>query len=93
MAYGLQIRNGANEVRLDTSDREIRFVAFYTGSTAVGAVTTISVPGLNAGGTWGLNDSEVSFGDTSLAINSGNFTHTNNSTSSARSYAVQVFRI
>jgi len=94
MAYGLRLwaANGT-DIRLDTTDREIRFVAYYTGTTAASATTTITVSGMSSDGTWGLNDTAYSNLYASLAIGSGQFTHTNSDTFHSAPYSIQVFRI
>tara|TARA_R110002153_G_scaffold105017_2_gene243219 strand:+ start:181 stop:462 length:282 start_codon:yes stop_codon:yes gene_type:complete len=93
MAYGLQIWDASGNVRMDTTDREVRFVAYYTGSTAANSSTTISVAGLSNDGTWGLNDTAYGNVDASLSIGSGEFTHTNSNSFNAVNYSIQVFRI
>lgn len=94
MAYGLKIfaPNGS-DVRLDTTDREIRFVAYYSGTTAASSTTTITVSGMSSDGTWGLNDTAYNNLTASLAIGSGQFTHTNSNALQAAPYTIQVFRI
>jgi hypothetical protein len=93
MPYGLKVFDSTgNNVRLDTTDRIIRFVAFYTGTTAANSTTTISVSGMTNDGTWGLNDDAYGNIYAALAIGSGQFTHTNSSSISV-AYKIQVFKI
>ena len=60
MAYGLNVWDASGNVRLDTSDREFRYVAFYTGSVSASSSTNVSVSGLTNDGTWGLNETQGS---------------------------------
>jgi hypothetical protein len=94
MAYGLKVFDATgNNVRLDTTDRMIRFVAYYTGTTAASSTTTISVSGMTNDGTWGLNDDYYGNLFAALAIGSGQFTHTNSSSTQSVPYKIQVFKI
>lgn len=93
MAYGLQIWDASGNVRLDTSDREFRYVAFYTGSVSANSSANVSVSGLTNDGTWGLNETQGSNLFLELSIGSNQFTVANTSSSNSGTYNVQVFRI
>ena len=56
MAYGLQIWDSSGNVRLDTSDRECRYVGFFTGSVSSSSSVAVTVSGMATDGTWGLNE-------------------------------------
>ena len=51
MAYGLKVYDASFNIRLDTTDREFRYVAFYTGSVSASSSTNVSVSGLTNDGT------------------------------------------
>jgi|TARA_R110000823_G_scaffold223264_1_gene351451 hypothetical protein len=93
MAYGLRVwePNGV-DLRLDTGDRQFRYVAFFTGTTAGNSTTTISVAGMATDGTWGLNDEAYGNLTAKTNIGTGSFTH-QTTTSSSVAYQIQVFRI
>ena len=93
MAYGLQIWDASGNVRLDTSDREFRYVAFYTGSVSASSSTNVSVSGLTNDGTWGLNETQGSNLFLELSIGTNQFTVTNTNSFNSGTYNVQVFRI
>lgn len=92
MAYGLKVFDGFGAARLDTTDREFRYVALYNGILNASSSVTINVTGLSTDGTWGLNE-QGNFGvGLSLTYTNGSFTITNASTDQ-RGWVVQVFRI
>ena len=93
MAYGLQVWDANGNVRLDTSDREFRYVAFYTGSVSANSSANVSVSGLTNDGTWGLNETQGSNLYLELSIGTNQFTVTNTGSFSSGTYNVQVFRI
>jgi hypothetical protein len=93
MAYGLKVYDASSNIRLDTTDREFRYVAFYTGSVAASASTTVSVSGLTNDGTWGLNETQGSNLYLDLSIGTNQFTVTNTNGFNSGTYNVQVFRI
>ena len=93
MAYGLNVWDASGNVRLDTSDREFRYVAFYTGSVSASSSTNVSVSGLTNNGTWGLNETQGSNLFLELSIGTNQFTVTNTNSFNSGTYNVQVFRI
>lgn len=93
MAYGLNVWDASGNVRLDTSDREFRYVAFYTGSVSASSSTNVSVSGLTNDGTWGLNETQGSNLFLELSIGTNQFTVTNTDSFNSGTYNVQVFRI
>tara|TARA_B110000285_G_C15024793_1_gene563555 strand:- start:916 stop:1197 length:282 start_codon:yes stop_codon:yes gene_type:complete len=93
MAYGLKVWDSSNNIRLDTSDREFRYVAFYTGSVSASSSTNVSVSGLTNDGTWGLNETQGSNLFLELSIGTNQFTVTNTNSFNSGTYNVQVFRI
>tara|TARA_R110000787_G_scaffold104873_1_gene212246 strand:- start:479 stop:760 length:282 start_codon:yes stop_codon:yes gene_type:complete len=93
MAYGLNVWDASGNVRLDTSDREFRYVAFYTGSVSASSSTNVSVSGLTNDGTWGLNETQGSNLFLELSIGTNQFTVTNTNSFNSGTYNVQVFRI
>tara|TARA_R110000803_G_scaffold36738_1_gene78965 strand:+ start:1968 stop:2264 length:297 start_codon:yes stop_codon:yes gene_type:complete len=55
MAYGLQIWDSSSNVRLDTTDRLTRYVAFYTGTITGTNSVTLTVSGYDiTDDTWGI---------------------------------------
>ena len=93
MAYGLNVWDASGNVRLDTSNREFRYVAFYTGSVSASSSTNVSVSGLTNDGTWGLNETQGSNLFLELSIGTNQFTVTNTDSFNSGTYNVQVFRI
>ncbi len=93
MAYGLKVYDASSNIRLDTTDREFRYVAFYTGSVAASSSTNVSVSGLTNDGTWGLNETQGSNLFLELSIGTNQFTVTNTDSTNSGTYNVQVFRI
>ena len=93
MAYGLKVWDSSNNIRLDSSDREFRYVAFYTGSVSASSSTNVSVSGLTNDGTWGLNETQGSNLFLELSIGTNQFTVTNTNSFNSGTYNVQVFRI
>jgi len=92
MAYGLNVWDASGNVRLDTTDREVRFVALYTGTTAGNSTTTITVSGMSNDGTWGLNDRITVNYTGRLEMGTNLFKHVNTGSSSL-AYEVEVFRV
>ena len=92
MAYGLQVWSANGSVRMDTADREFRYVVFFTGNLGAGSSRNITVAGLTNDGTWGLNETQGSEMFIRIRIRTGYFRLTNNGPS-AKAYKVQVFRI
>jgi len=92
MAYGLRVWDSSGNVRVDTTDRQMRFVALYTGSTSGNATTTITVTGMSNDGTWGLNDRITENRAGRLEMGTNVFRHVNTGSSSL-SYKVEVFRV
>ena len=93
MAYGLRVWDANGNVRLDTTDREFRYVSAYAGTLAAGSSQNIPVSGLQNDGTWGLNETQGTNNIyIKLSIGTNLFTVTNNGLTSA-SYYVQVFGI
>jgi len=93
MAYGLKVYDASSNIRLDTTDREFRYVAFYTGSVSASSSTNVSVSGLTNDGTWGLNETQGSNLFLELSIGTNQFTVNNTDSTNAGTYNVQVFRI
>jgi len=93
MAYGLQIWDSSGNVRLDTSDRECRYVGFFTGSVGAGSSVTVTVSGMATDGTWGLNELAYSNFYVSVSMGSGQFVISNSDQYNSHDYKVQVFRI
>jgi hypothetical protein len=55
MANGLRIWDGNNNIRLDTTDRLARYVAFYTGTLTGSSAVNLSISGYDiTDGTWGI---------------------------------------
>jgi hypothetical protein len=93
MAYGLQVWNSNGVIRLDTTDREFRYVAQYTGSISANSTITITLTGLSTDGTWGINEqSEYGF-STNVSIGTNTITVQNTNTYQSSTYSIQVFRI
>jgi|TARA_R110000744_G_scaffold287339_1_gene398503 hypothetical protein len=93
MAYGLQIWDSSGNVRLDTSDRECRYVGFFTGSVGPSSSVTVTVSGMANDGTWGLNELAYSNFYVSVSMGSGQFVISNADQYNSHDYKVQVFRI
>lgn len=57
MAFGVQVYPESGSVlRLDTTDRVVRFAGYYSGTLSKGANTTVTIPSLDiAGGEWGIS--------------------------------------
>jgi hypothetical protein len=55
MAYGLKIFDASSNVRLDTTDRLNRYVAFYTGTITGTNSVALTISGYDiTDGTWGI---------------------------------------
>lgn len=57
MAYGMQVYPASGSVlRMDTTDRVVRYVAYYTGVlTSASPTTNVTISGLDVdGGEWGI---------------------------------------
>lgn len=93
MSYGIQVFDENGDVRLDTVDRQVRFVALYIGSCPANTTISIPTPLLEDDGTWGLNERNYANIYIRCGLTSGNVTVTNSSTLGANNYAVEVFRI
>ena len=93
MAYGLQIWDASGNVRLDTSDRECRYVGFFTGSVSSSSSVAVTVSGMATDGTWGLNELAYSNFYVSVSMGSGQFVISNADQYNSHDYKVQVFRI
>jgi hypothetical protein len=93
MSYGVQVFAENGDIRLDTTDRQVRFAALYTGVCP--ANTTISIPTalLEDDGTWGINERNYANIYIRCGLTSGNVTVTNTNTSTNYNYQVEVFRI
>ena len=90
--YGFKVWDANGNVRLDTSNREFRYVAFYTGTVSANSSLNVTVSGMTNDGTWGLNETQGSSLDLEIGMGTNKFTLTNNSSSSAANYNVQVFK-
>jgi len=102
MAYGLKVYDSNGNVRLDTSDRMIRYHSTVSGTiTQSSSPVTLYVAGITNDGTWGMSNdvplagSYSSTDDVKLEFASTNYIkltilHTN---SGNFDYRVQIFRI
>jgi len=52
MSYGLQVRDGANNIILTITDRLTRFIAEYIVTVPTRSTITVSIPGITPDGTW-----------------------------------------
>ena len=93
MSYGVQVFAENGDVRLDTTDRQVRFAAFYTGTCPINTTISIPTPLLEDDGTWGLNERNYANYYIRCGLTSGNVTVTNTSLQSPHDYKVEVFRI
>ena len=93
MAYGLKVYDASGNVRLDTTDREFRYVANYSGNLAANTTTNITVSGLSTDGTWGVNEQGLVNFDLDVSISTNTLTVENTNSSYSRPYYIQVFRI
>ena len=92
--YGIRIRNGDGDIRMDTTDRVLRFFAAYSGTLSATSFVNISVPGFVDDGTWiydfvdvgGVMDNMKIFPGTDQisVVNYNGVT---------RSYSLKVFRV
>jgi hypothetical protein len=93
MAYGLKVYDANGNVRLDTNDREFRYVANYSGNLAAGATANITVSGLSTDGTWGVNEQGLVNFSLDVSISTNTLTVENIDSFNSRPYYIQVFRI
>lgn len=93
MAYGLKIYDASGNIRLDTTDRECRYVGLFTGSVGSSSSVTVTVSGMSTNGTWGLNELAYSNFYVSVSMGSGQFVVSNADQYNSHDYEVQVFRI
>lgn len=54
MAYGIKVYAPNGKVRLDTTDRQLRYAYLFLGQTPAGGSTTLPAPGLVNDGTWAV---------------------------------------
>jgi hypothetical protein len=92
MAYGLKVYDASGNVRLDTTDREFRYVADYSGLLAANSTVNVTVTGLSTDGTWGVNEQGHTIMDIDISISTNTLT-VENTSSYSRPWSVQVFRI
>jgi hypothetical protein len=82
------------KIRLDTTDRAMRYAYFFSGSLAANSSVTLSAPGLSNDGTWCVNASRYEpwpdFASVTIGTNQIVFSNT---TSSTVFYEYGVFRI
>jgi len=92
--YGIRIRNGDGDIRMDTTDRVLRFFAAYSGTVAASSFVNISVPGFVDDGTWIYDFVDVGGIADRLTILPGtdqiSIVNYNAGTSS---YSIKVFRV
>tara|TARA_R110002153_G_scaffold139889_1_gene290902 strand:- start:112 stop:393 length:282 start_codon:yes stop_codon:yes gene_type:complete len=93
MAYGLKIWDSNQNIRLDTTDRECRYVGLFTGSVGSSSSVAVTVSGMATDGTWGLNELSYSNFYVSVSMGSGQFVISNSDQYNSHDYTVQVFRI
>ena len=93
MAYGLKVYDASGNVRLDTTDREFRYISFHTGTVSASSSVNVSVSGMTNDGTWGLNETQGTNIDAEISMGTNQFTVTNNNSFNSATYNVQVFRI
>lgn len=102
MAYGLKVYDTNGNVRLDTSDRMIRFHSTVSGTiTQSSSPVTLYVSGITNDGTWGMSNdvplagSYSSTDDVKLEFASTNYIKLTilHSNSGNFDYRVQIFRI
>jgi len=101
MAFGLRVWDANGNIRLDTTDRLVRYHSTLSGTiTQSSSPITVYVNGLRNDGTWGFSNdvplagSYSSTDDVKLEFHSNNYLkltiqHTN---SGNFSYRIQVFR-
>jgi len=78
MAFGLQVRNASNQIRLDTTDRTFRLWSIATiSTTADNTNLTVSVPGMRNDGTWEVLFQTGSTGNANMPTISLNSIYTN----------------
>jgi|TARA_R110000744_G_scaffold152542_1_gene266657 hypothetical protein len=81
MAYGLKIWNSSGDVRLDTTDRQVKVNSFYQGVLPAGggSTTVTGITGFDLSDpTWSINVQPASM-FISLTTSSGSFTITRSS--------------
>jgi hypothetical protein len=94
--YGIRVRNGDGDIRMDTTDRVLRFFASYSGTLSGLSFVNISVPGFVDDGTWiydfvdvgGIADNLIIFPGTDQ-IKLANY----NPGGTSSSYSIKVFRV
>ena len=102
MAYGLKVLNASGDVRLDTSDRMIRYHSVVSGTiTQSSSPISVYVAGIQNNGTWGVSndvplsgsysssdDVKVEFGATNYLTLTIQHSYTGDF-----AYRIQIFRI
>ena len=54
MAYGIKVYAPNGKIRLDTTDRQLRYAYMFEGNTPPGGSTTLPAPGLVNDGSWAV---------------------------------------
>lgn len=96
MAVGIKVWDDSTppKIRLDTTDRAMRYAYFFSGSVAANSSVTLSAPGLTADGTWCVNAHRYEpwpdFATVTIGLNQIVFSNT---TSDICFYEYGVFRI
>lgn len=102
MAYGLKVWDSSGNVRLDVSDRMVRYHSTVSGTiTQSSSPVTVYLSGITNDGTWGLSNDVPLYGtysssdDVKVEIQSTNYIKVTiqHSNSGSFSYRLQVFRI
>lgn len=96
MPTGIRIWDDSTppKIRLDTTDRAMRYAYFFSGTLSANSSVTLSAPGLSTDGTWGVNAHryEVYPDLASVTIGTNQITMSN-TTSATVYYEYGVFRI
>lgn len=89
MSYGLQVRDGANNIILTITDRLTRFITQFTVSVGAKSSVTIGVSGITPDGTWFAYYFDPFAG---VTINNGSVTVYNGEPRSSITVTVFIFR-
>jgi hypothetical protein len=97
MAFGMQVFPASGSVlRMDTTDRVVRFAGYYSGTLSKGGSVNVSIPGLDiSGGQWGIALRTSQYLE--YQATSGNvfveYTNAVSSSPATINYRIYVFRI
>ena len=102
MAYGLKVWDSSGNVRLNVSDRMVRYHSTISGTiTQSSSPITVYIAGVSNNGTWGFSNDVPLYGnyntsdDVKVEFHSTNYIKVTiqHSYTGSFSYRIQVFRI